>query len=105
MHHVMIVHALLMGCTHLTSFLVAPEVIFLAKHHGYSVVSQVTYTDEGAPYALTEKGLLKREDVIQKFKDGRPIVQFVIKELTVEIEKNQSAIVGQAEPEKLKMNH
>ena len=44
--------ALRMGYSHLITPIAAHEAMCVALKYGYKVLSKVTYTDQGAPYAL-----------------------------------------------------
>lgn len=71
------------GYTHLMTPIAAPEAMHVALKRGYKILSQITYIDPGAPYALDPDTFLERKK-LTRFRDNcEPKVILVAKTLYV----------------------
>ena len=49
---------------------------------GYKVLATAYYDEEGENFIMSEEELKRKPELFEKYKDGRPSVKFMLKELT-----------------------
>jgi GNAT superfamily N-acetyltransferase len=70
-----------LGCTSITSIVVAPEIMHIYQKIGYKVLSTAYYDEEGEGFLMSLDELKKKTEYFEKFRDARPCVKFMLKEL------------------------
>jgi uncharacterized protein YkuJ len=76
-------YALQMGFKYMYTTPTAPPMIYLFAKHGSITVAEVTYDEKDEIYSLSNEEIKKNEEYLKTFRDMKPCVRSVIKDVTI----------------------